>query len=577
MKDNQKKRDCFIPDWLEEPPRQGSFRSIFKWGAPSVYKHPNRRLYRLMKETFNLTDRDFQKRQRDGNDPVILNQKIRLSPNHVGAFMKIVGEKNVATDAYSRVKYSFGKTIEEAAKLRYGIIERTADVAVHPRTKYDVQKIVSYCNTHRIPIYVYGGGSSVTFGLRPSKGGVTLVMNTHMNNIIELNETNQTVRVQAGMMGPAYEHMLNNATEKLGSTLRYTGGHFPQSFEYSSVGGWIVTLGSGQASTYYGDAYDLVMSQEFVTPAGIINTLDYPATATGPKVNDILKGSEGSFGILVEATMKVFRHMPENRHKFACIFPTWEDAVNAAREISQGEFGLPAVFRVSDPEETDVAMKLYGIEGTVIDGSMKLKGYKPMERCLLIGTAEGERHFAGNVKRNIKKICKQFGAMYISGYPVSQWEHGRYTDPYMREDLQDFGIMTDTLESGVTWDNIISLHRGVRDFIKSRPRTICMTHGSHFYPQGANLYFIFIAKIEDIREYINFQNGIIERIQKFGGSLSHHHGVGKMIAPWMEQHLGREQIAVLRALKRHFDPHNIMNPGGQLGLDGNGEDWRTIK
>lgn len=577
MKNKTKKKDYFIPDWMEEPPRQGSYRSIFKWGAPAVYKHPNRRLYRLLKETFNLTDQDFHVRNNDGNDPVRYNRKVGLSSNHIRAFVNIVGEKNVSSDAYSRVRYSFGKTIEEATRLRNGIIERAVDVAVHPRTKYDVQKIVAYCNSHRIPIYVYGGGSSVTFGLRPSKGGVALVMNTHMNNVIELNEANQTIRVQAGMMGPAYEHMLNNAVEKLGTKRRYTGGHFPQSFEYSSVGGWIVTLGSGQASTYYGDAYDLVVSQEYVTPAGIIRTQDFPAMATGPKVNDIMKGSEGSFGILVEATMKVFRYLPENRQKYASIFPTWEAAVNAAREISQGEFGRPAVFRVSDPEETNIAMKLYGIEGTVIDRVMKIRGYKPMERCLLIGTAEGEKHFAKNVKRNIKKICKRFGAMYISGYPVSKWEHGRYTDPYMREDLQDFGIMSDTLESGVTWDNIMRLHKGVREFVKSRPQTVCMTHGSHFYPQGTNLYFIFIAKMKDINEYINFQEGIITRIQEYGGSLSHHHGVGKMIAPWMEQHMGREQMAVLRAMKRHFDPNNIMNPGGQLGLDLKDRDWRSIK
>ena len=577
MKHDPEKGDYFVPDWLEEPPRQGSYRSLFKWGAPAVFKHPNRRLYRLIKETFDLSDRDFQKRINDGNDPVRYRGKSRLSPKHTAAFIAIVGDKNVETDAYSRVKYSVGKTVEEATKLRNGVIERTADIIVHPRNKFDVQKIVAYCNTHRIPIYAYGGGSSVTFGLRPSKGGVTLVMNTHLNNIIELNETNQTVRVQAGIMGPAYETMLNNAVEKLGARRRYTGGHFPQSFEFSSVGGWIVTLGSGQASTYYGDAYDLVISQEFVTPAGTIKTLEYPATATGPKVNDLLKGSEGSFGILVEATLKVFRWMPDNRQKYAYIFPSWESAVNAAREITQGEFGLPAVFRVSDPEETDIAMKLYGIEGTIIDRMMTIRGYKPMERCLLIGTAEGAKSYAKNVKRNIKKICKRSGAMYITGYPVSKWEHGRYTDPYMREDLQDFGIMTDTLETGVTWDNIIRLHRGVREFIKSRPRTVCMTHGSHFYPQGTNLYFIFIAKMEDVREYINFQNGIIEHIQKFGGSLSHHHGVGKMIAPWMERHLGREQMAVLRAMKRHFDPKNIMNPGGQLGLEVKDREWRTIK
>ena len=146
----------------------------------------------------------------------------------------------------------------------------------------------------------------------------------------------------------------------------------PQSFEYSTVGGWIVTLGAGQQSSYYGDVYDLVISQEYVTPSGTIKTLPYPATANGPKVKDIMIGSEGCFGVLVEATMKIFRYMPENRQYFAFIFPSWEDAVDAAREISQGEFGMPAVFRISDEEETHIGLKLYGIDGTILDTSWRV-------------------------------------------------------------------------------------------------------------------------------------------------------------------------------------------------------------
>jgi alkyldihydroxyacetonephosphate synthase len=137
----------------------------------------------------------------------------------------------------------------------------------------------------------------------------------------------------------------------------------------------------------------------------------------------------------------------------------------------------------------------------------------------------------------------------------------------MREDLGDYGILVDTLEAAVTWDNIHRLHEGVRAYIKQRPDTVCMTHASHFYPQGTNLYFIFIARMNDPEEFRKFQRGIIDSIQKNGGSLSHHHGVGRMIGPWMEAHLGKEQMDVLRALKKHFDPQGIMNPGGQLGLD----------
>jgi alkyldihydroxyacetonephosphate synthase len=166
--------------------------------------------------------------------------------------------------------------------MRKGQVLKVSDAVIHPKDKDDVRKIVAYCNKNKIPVYVFGGGSSVNFGLMPSRGGVTLVMQTHMNKLVKFNETNQTVTVQAGMMGPDFEDILNNAPQKLKAQRAYTCGHFPQSFEYSSVGGWVVTLGSGQASSYYGDAGDLVISQEYITPAGEFKTLEYPATATGP-------------------------------------------------------------------------------------------------------------------------------------------------------------------------------------------------------------------------------------------------------------------------------------------------------
>lgn len=561
------KKQEFLPDWINKPPPEQSFRSVFKWGAPNTFKHPNPRLYAFLKRAFKLTDEDFREKQNTGEMPVECDIPIRLSSEDIGAFENIVGKDNVSFDTYDRVRYSTGKTAEETLKLRKGIVSHATDAVLHPRDKRDVQQIVAYCNDNKIPVYVFGGGSSVTLGLEHGKGGVTLVMGTHMNRVLELNETNQTVTVQPGLMGPEYEAVLNDAPETLNAERRYTCGHFPQSFEYSSVGGWIVTLGSGQQSSYYGDMYDIVLSQEFVTPAGTFKTLDYPATATGPKINDIMKGSEGAFGVLVSATLKIFRYMPENRLRFAFVFPSWEVAVDAAREVSQGEFGMPSVFRISDAEETDVALKLYGIEGTPLDAAMDFRGFHAGERCLCIGHTDGEKAFSKNVKNRIKKICRERGAMYLTGYPVKNWEKGRYRDPYMREDLNDYGIIIDTLESGVTWDNIHRLHHSVRKFVKERPQTVCLTHASHFYPQGTNLYFIFMAKMDDLAEYKAFQTGIIDRIVKHGGSPSHHHGVGKMIAPWMEAHLGKEQMDILRALKKHFDPNNIMNPGGTMGLD----------
>ncbi|HQQ51341.1 MAG TPA: FAD-binding oxidoreductase [Spirochaetota bacterium] len=567
----------FIPDWTEKAPEPYSYRSIFKWGDPHSFKHPNPKLYEELKTVFNLEDSYFAKKHSEGRNTVAYKKPVRLTKKQLQDIANIAGYENISTKEFDRLKFATGKTIEEAMKLRKGIVERVADCIVHPRSVEDVEKIIQYCNRHKIPVYVYGGGSSVNFGLRAAKGGVTLVLSTHMNNILQLNEKNQTVTVQAGILGPDLEEALNNAKKRFGTKYNYTCGHFPQSFEYSSIGGWIVTLGSGQSSSYYGDAYDLVVSMKWVTPAGTFTTRDYAATATGPKVNDIMKGSEGTFGVLVEVTWKIYRYMPHNRRRFGFIFKTFQDAINASREISQGEFGMPAVFRVSDEEETHIGLKLYGIDGTILDKLMQLRGFKPMQRCLFISSAEGEKHFTKNIKRQVKKICKKYGGMYITGLPTLMWEPGRYKDPYIREDLHDYGILIDTLETSVKWDNLHDVHKAVRQFIKNRPQTVCMTHASHFYPQGTNLYFIYIMKTDDIKEYITFQDGIIDSIAKSGGSLSHHHGVGRMLAPWMEEHIGKEQMAVLRAIKKHFDPNAIMNPGGQLGLDLKDKNWRSIK
>jgi alkyldihydroxyacetonephosphate synthase len=556
----------FRPDWSETPPAAGTYRAVFKYGHPARFKHPSDAWYAMLKADLGLTEADFRRKRREGREALAVERPCGLPREQVAALTAIVGPENAATDVFARTRYAYGKTAEEMMELSRGVVREIADLVLHPRHKEDVHRIVAYCHEARIPVTVYSGGSSVTLGLRPARGGVTLVMSTHMNRFLELSEADQTARVQPGLRGPAYEAALNRAPERFGARRRYTGGHFPQSFEHSTVGGWVVTLGSGQASTYYGDAADLVISQEYVTPAGRFTTPAFPAYATGPKVDDIMKGSEGAFGVLVEVTLKVFRHMPRNRRYFSFMFPTWVAAVAASREIAQGEFGRPAVYRISDPEETDRGLKLYGIP-RLAERFLVKRGYLPRQRCLCLGTAEGDRGYTRLVARRIRRVARRHGAIYLTGYGSRKWEKTRYTEPYMREDLHDYGILIDTLETSVTWANLHRVHEGVRAFIKGRPRTICMTHASHFYPQGTNLYFIFIARFANVHDYRTFQAGILDRIQAHGGSLSHHHGIGRMIAPWIESHLGPTQMAVLRALKAHFDPRGIMNPGGLLGLD----------
>ncbi|MEM7436260.1 MAG: FAD-binding oxidoreductase [Myxococcota bacterium] len=556
----------FSPDWFEGPLPPRSYRSLFKWGAPNGYKHPNPRLYALMKETFDLADEDFREPGELGLEEVPTDAPIALGVEHVDHFIQLLGDDNVSRDAYSRLRVSYGKTMYDLLRLRRGIIENLPDLVLHPRHRGDVEAIVKYCHEHEIPLYVYGAGSTVTRGTECVKGGISLDMHTHMNRVLALSEVNQTVTVQPGIFGPALERVLNEARSRFGTAHAYTCGHFPQSFEYSSVGGWVVTRGAGQNSTYYGKIEHLVLSQEYCTPVGSIKTVDVPAYATGPNLDQVMIGSEGSYGVLVAATLKVFRYQPDNTQRFSYIFPDWDRATSAVREIMQSEFGLPSVFRLSDPEETDVAFKLYGVEGTPIDGAVRLLGCKPKRRCLLLGTVDGDRAYAKLVKRRLHRVCRSHGAIYTTGLITKKWEHGRFSDPYMREDLQDFGVLIDTLECATNWENLPRVHEQVRAYCKSRPQTICMSHMSHCYPQGANLYFIFIGRM-GLEEYVTFQRGVLDAIQHSGAAISHHHGIGKMSAPWLEGQLGSNELEVLRALKRHFDPNNILNPGGTLALD----------
>jgi alkyldihydroxyacetonephosphate synthase len=189
----------------------------------------------------------------------------------------MVGSENVITDAYHRARVSYGGGMLDALRLRHKIVENIPDAVVYPRSRADVEAIVNFCYEQNLPIYIFGGGSSVTRGTEAVKGGITLDMSRHMNQVIAFNEVDQTITVQPGMLGPQLERLLNHAPEEFQAQRRYTCGHFPQSFEYSSVGGWVVTRGAGQNSTYYGKIEDIVIAQEYVTPRGVIATKPLPA------------------------------------------------------------------------------------------------------------------------------------------------------------------------------------------------------------------------------------------------------------------------------------------------------------
>jgi len=557
----------FTPPWRQTPPPPGSWRALFKWGDPDRYKHPGSGLCRMLQEVFAMTDADFRTPRMSGLEPIAVPCPGRLADAACADLEAILGPGNVAADGPSRLASAYGKGMLDLLRLRQGIAENLPAAVLHPRDRQDLVRIVDYCCRHGIPMTARGGGSSVTRGVECCAGGVAVDLRTHMDKVVRFSEACQTVTVQPGRSGPRLERALNLAPELFGAARRYTCGHFPQSFEFSTVGGWAATRGAGQNSTYYGKIEDLVLAQEYVTPAGVIRTGDHPAAATGPDTDQILLGSEGAFGVLAEATLRVFRLMPENLRRFSYLLPDWGSALGAVREVMQDQAGFPSLFRLSDPEETGAALRHYGLDRPPVAALLKAFGFRDGSRCLLLGSTEGERGFARNLRRRIHRICRRAGGWPATGLPVRAWERGRFLDPYLRDDLQDFGILTDTLECAVTWDGLERVRQGIRTFCAARPRTLCLTHLSHCYPQGASLYFTFMARMESIPEYLAFQAGLLDVIRDRGAALSHHHGIGKTTAPWLEGQIGPAQMELFRAIKRHFDPQGLMNPGGTLGLD----------
>ena len=313
----------------------------------------------------------------------------------------------------------------------------------------------------------------------------------------------------------------------------------------------------------------MVLSLKVITPNGIIHTKTYPASAQGWDLHQLFFGSEGTLGVITEVTMKIRKYRPKQTRHASFVFKNFEMAVNAMRTVMQNGIGVPHLFRISDPEETEIAFKTKEFDGTLADKVLNTLGYKSGDRCLMFVAVEGSESYTNQVIKSIKKITKKNGGFSIGASPTKKWLEQRYSSAYLRDPLMDLGIMTDTLETAVTWDNLIHVWSKVRKYLKSRDKTVVMVHISHVYENGANLYFTFLSPMKkgnEIDEYTEYHKGIIETIQSNKGSLSHHHGVGRTLAPWMEKELGKESIQLMQAIKNHLDSNGIMNPGNTLGL-----------
>ncbi|HBS04589.1 MAG TPA: FAD-binding oxidoreductase [Leptospiraceae bacterium] len=545
---------------------EGSLRSLFRWGDPGEHKHPNPRLIQLMMEKFSMSPADLESPLKAGLEPFNASVPTNLSDAQIQELSSLVGSDRISTDTFDRVRAGYGKTMADLFRLRGGQLENIPDVVVYPRERKHLVDILRFAADHGISVQTRGAGSSVTRGCEAPTGGISLDLSRYMRSILKLNTINETVTVEAGMLLPDLEKQLQSAVRTFGCDHNYTLGHFPQSYEFATVGGAIVTRGAGQNSTYYGKIEHMVLSQDYVTINGDLVTKEVPAKSMGPDLDQLMMGSEGTMGILVSATLRIRRHLPGNTRRFSYMFKDFGSALDAVREVLQSQEGLPSVFRLSDPEETDVALRLYGVQGTPLDTMLRLGGYKPGSRCLLLGSADGSHRYTRMVAASVRKKVRHFGGFPTTGYVTRKWEKGRFKDPYMRDDLMDFGVIIDTLECSVDWENLPSVHETVRHVCHELANVVVMCHLSHFYPQGANLYFIFIGRMDE-QEFLDYHHKVVDAIYRSGAAISHHHGIGRLLAPWYPEAMGPVAFDLIRAIKAHMDPAHILNPG-VLGLKG---------
>ncbi|MCB1199065.1 MAG: FAD-binding oxidoreductase [Leptospiraceae bacterium] len=536
--------------------KTGSWRESFHWGvANKPLDHSNETHVDFFSKALNAGHGELD----SGDSAVQLKVKSKLSARHLGDLRKICGDENISVGDFERVKHSYGKYYEELVEQRTGKIEHIVDAVAYPADEDQILKILQYCQKNRIAVTPYGAGSSVTKALRTPRGGLSLDLSRHFHRILSFSKQNSSVTCEAGVLGPALEEFLNRQG--------FTCGHFPQSFEFSTVGGWAAARGAGQASTGYGRMEEMVLGMTVITPKGKLEFVEIPASAVGPDLKRLFIGSEGTLGVITRITMRVSRYNPKNTRYLSFLFKDFESSVAAMRNIMQAQIGKPHVFRISDGEETDVAFKMKNKDKGLTGKILKALGYAAGERCLMYATVEGNRDYTAFVASQMKKIARKSGGLPTGSYPVKKWLEQRYSSAYVRDPLMDAGVRIDTLETAVRWDNLMRVWENTRAYIKSFENTFCLVHISHVYETGANLYFVFASRMTDsaakkeLSEFAKLHRGIVETIIESGGTLSHHHGIGRLTSPYLEKAMGKEAFTLLKDIKKSIDVAGILNPG----------------
>jgi alkyldihydroxyacetonephosphate synthase len=506
--------------------------------------------------------------------PVALGA-VRLDPPALGEqelaeLRGLLGERGVRDDHAERVAHAAGRGYPDLVRLRAGEPAGAPDAVLYPSHPEQLRAILDLCARRSLAVVPFGGGTSVVGGVEPLRGEHRAVLTLdlrRLDGLVALDRESLIATVQAGMRAAALERRLG----MMGLTL----GHFPQSFEHVSLGGCAATRSAGQASTGYGRFERLVRGLRLTAPAGEVELAGQPASAAGPDLRGLLVGSEGALGVIHELDLRL-RPAPRSSRYEGVFFADFATGAGALRALAQ-ERVAPAVARLSDEAETRMSLALAGSEGSdavkrrLGQAYLGLRGYR--SGCLAILGFEGatEQELARRRARALE-LARRHGGLPLGRSPGEAWRAGRFAAPYLRDELLTHGVLVETLETATRWSNLMALHRAstraIRDSLDAQGTPgLVMCHISHLYETGASLYFTFLARQREgheLEQWRTVKRAASEAIVNNGGTITHHHAVGRDHAPWMEREVGPQGVAALRALKAQLDPAGIMNPGKLL-------------
>ena len=478
----------------------------------------------------------------------------------------------IQTDASTRFAMALGESFGDWIRKRFGALPPVPDGVAFAESTEQVRELLDLAHAKNWMVIPFAGGTSVAGHLDcPISERPILSLNlSRMNRLLHLDKQSQLATFGAGTPGPQVEAQLR--------AQGYTLGHFPQSFEYSTVGGWVVTRSSGQQSLRYGRIEQLFAGGRMESPVGTLVIPSLPAASAGPDLRELVMGSEGRFGVLTEATVRV-TPLPEHESFHAIFLPNWDAAEAAVRTLVQRKLPL-SMMRLSNGIETETNLTLAGHAKLIgwMERYLALRGCGS-GKCMLMLGVTADKGTARHALKEARRTLAEFGAVYIGPAMGSKWAANRFKGPYLRNPLWDEGYSADTIETAVDWPNVktlmLAMEQASRDvFAQYGERVHAFTHLSHIYPQGSSIYSQFVWAIAPGGFAPNFERwqklkaAVAKTIADHGGTVSHQHGVGRDHATQLHVEKGPLGMATLAELCRHFDPKKIMNPGKLLQDEG---------